>query len=181
LLSFPVAAKIVSKDIPHKSDVGGVRLDVADADALATAAAEIIDNAQTARPEAYIEGVLASEMTQGLEVLVGAVNDPAFGPVITLGLGGIFTEILNDVSYGLAPLDLEAARTMISDLRASKLFDAYRGREALDKDALAEVVVNVSRMALALRDRLIDLDINPVFVQRAGQGVIAADALISLR
>lgn len=180
-LRFPVAVKVVSGAIAHKSDIGGVRLNLADAEALSAAAAEVVRNAAAAVPEASIDGVLVSEMAEGLEMLIGAVNDPAFGPVVTLGLGGIFTEALRDVSFGIAPFEIEEAHRMIARLRSRKLLEAYRGRPALDSEALAKAVTDVSRLAAAMGDRLGELDINPVFVRLEGQGVVAADALIALR
>ncbi|WP_372921282.1 acetate--CoA ligase family protein [Roseovarius sp.] len=179
-LRFPVAVKVLSTDIPHKSDIGGVRLNVGDEEALRRAASDVVKNALDAMPDAVIEGVLVSEMANGLEMLIGAVNDPTFGPVVTLGLGGIFTEALRDVSFGIAPFGVEEARRMISRLRSHKLLESYRGRPALDCDALAKAVSDVSLMADTLGSRLVELDINPVFVRHQGEGVVAADALISL-
>ncbi len=180
-LSFPVAVKVLSVDIPHKSDIGGVRLNVGDEDAIKIAASEVVENARAAMPDARIEGVLVSEMANGLEMLIGAVNDPTFGPVVTLGLGGIFTEALRDVSFGIDPFGVEEARRMISRLRSHKLLESYRGRPALDFEALALLVSDVSQMANALGDNLVELDINPVFVGHQGGGVVAADALVSLK
>ena len=120
-------------------------------------------------PDAKIDGVLVSEMAQGLEALIGVINDPGFGPVVALGLGGVLTEVLKDVTYRIAPFDLETAREMIAELRAAKLFDGYRGKPAADKEALARALVAVSQMAAALAPRLKELDINPVFVGPAGQ------------
>jgi succinyl-CoA synthetase beta subunit len=170
----------VSRDVPHKTEAGGVRLGVA-REALSEAARSVADNARKAVPGAKIEGVLVSEMAQGLETLIGVINDPAFGPVVALGLGGVLTEVLKDVTYRVAPFDLETAREMIAELRGAKLFEGYRGKPAADKEALARVLVAVSGMAVALAPRLKELDINPVFVRPAGQGVAAADALVVLK
>lgn len=180
-IGFPVAVKIVSQEVPHKSDCGGVRLNIADADSLKAATAEVIANTRSTFPEAVIEGVLVSRMARGVETIIGVVNDATFGPVVTLGLGGVFAELLKDVSYRIAPVSLEAARAMISTLRASPLFDGYRAQGPLDKEALAQTIEKVSRMAMALESRLVELDINPVFVGLAGSGVVAADALIAVR
>ncbi len=179
-LQAPFAVKVVSRDVPHKTEAGGVRLGVA-REALAEAARSVADNARKAVPGAKIDGVLVSEMAQGLETLIGVINDPAFGPVVALGLGGVLTEVLKDVTYRVAPFDLETAREMIAELRAAKLFEGYRGKPAADKDALAQALVAVSGMAVALAPRLKELDINPVFVRPAGQGVVAADALVVLK
>jgi acyl-CoA synthetase (NDP forming) len=176
----PFAVKVVSRDVPHKTEAGGVRLGIP-REGLAEAAKAVSDNARRHVPGARIEGVLVSEMAQGLEALIGVINDPAFGPVVALGLGGVLTEVMKDVVYRVAPFDIETAREMIGELRGARLFEGYRGRPAADKEALAEALVAVSGMATALAPRLAELDINPVFVRPAGKGVAAADALVVLR
>jgi len=179
-LKPPFAVKIVSRDIAHKTEAGGVRLKVEPAN-LATAAAEIIANGKRYKPGAAIDGVLVSEMASGVEALIGVINDEGFGPTVALGLGGVLTEILHDVTYRIAPFDIETARDMIADLRGTKLFDGYRGSPPADKEALAEMLVAVSKMAAALGDRVKEMDINPVFVAATGEGCAAADALIVLK
>ncbi|HRD78790.1 MAG TPA: acetate--CoA ligase family protein, partial [Hyphomicrobiaceae bacterium] len=179
-MTAPFAVKIVSRDIAHKTEAGGVKLTVAAAD-LAKASAEIFANARRYKADAKIDGVLVAEMASGLEALIGVINDPGFGPTVALGLGGILTEVLKDVTYRIAPFDIETARDMIAELRAAKLFDGYRGKPAADKEALAKMLVDVSRMAMALAPRLVEMDINPVFVDERGKGVVAADALIVLK
>jgi acetyltransferase len=179
-LTAPYAVKIVSRDIPHKTEAGGVKLGVTKA-ALDDAVSTVTANALRAEPGAKIDGVLIAEMAQGIEVLIGVINDESFGPSIALALGGVLTEILKDVTYRIAPFDLETAREMIADLRGAKLFDGYRGKPAADKEALARTLVAVSTMAAALAPRLQELDINPVFVGSEGQGVVAADALLVVK
>jgi acetyltransferase len=177
-LKAPFAVKIVSRDIAHKTEAGGVKLGVAP-DALADAVRTVTSNATKAVPGARIDGVLVSEMAQGIEALIGIINDESFGPVVALGLGGVLTEVLKDVTYRIAPFDVETAREMIADLRGTKLFDGYRGKPAGDKEALAEALVAASQMAAALALRLKEADINPVFV--GPHGVVAADALVVLK
>jgi acetyltransferase len=177
-LHGPFAVKIVSRDIPHKTEAGGVRLAVP-REALAEAVRAVSANAAASAPAARIDGVLVSEMARGTEVLIGVINDESFGPVIALGLGGVLTEVLKDVTYRIAPFDLDTGREMIAELRGAKLFDGYRGNPPADKDALAEALVAASRMAVALAPRLQEADINPVFV--GPDGVVAADALIVLK
>jgi hypothetical protein len=179
-LDGPFAVKIVSRDIAHKTEAGGVRLGVAHAD-LDEAASTVIANARKAVPSARIDGVLISDMARGLEVLIGVVNDPSFGPAVALGLGGVLAEVMRDVTHRIAPFDIDTARDMIAELRGARLFDGYRGRPAADKEALAQTLVAVSQMAAALAPRLKEMDINPVFVAPPGQGVAAADALIVLK
>jgi acyl-CoA synthetase (NDP forming) len=120
-------------------------------------------------------------MVQGIETLIGVINDASFGPVVALGLGGVLTEVLKDVTYRVAPFDLETAREMIAELRGAALLDGYRGKPAADKEALAGALMAVSQMATALAPRLKEMDINPVFVRAAGKGVAAADALVVLK
>jgi acyl-CoA synthetase (NDP forming) len=179
-LKAPFAVKVVSREVPHKTEAGGVKLGVSK-EGLAEAAHLVSDNARKHVPGANIEGVLVSEMASGLETLIGVINDPSFGPMVALGLGGVLTEVLKDVTYRVAPFGIETARDMISDLRAAKLFEGYRGKPAADKEALAETLVAVSKMAAALAPRLKELDINPVFVGPTGAGVLAADALVVLK
>ena len=177
-LKAPFAVKIVSRDIAHKTEAGGVKLGVAP-DALADAVRTVTANAAKAVPGANIDGVLVSEMAQGIEALIGIINDESFGPVVALGLGGVLTEVLKDVTYRIAPFDIETAREMIADLSGAKLFDGYRGKPAGDKEALAKALVAASQMAAALAPRLKEADINPVFV--GPHGVMAADALVVLK
>ncbi len=178
-LKPPFAIKVVSRDIAHKSDVGGVKLSVRDLLGAEEAAREVVANAKRAKPTAQIEGVLISEMASGLEVLIGVVNDPAFGPTIALGMGGVLTEVLRDVTYRIAPFGIEEARDMIAELKGARLFSGYRGQPAVDTEALAKMLVQVSGMAYALKDRLAEMDINPVFV--SAKGAVAADALAVLK
>ncbi len=174
-LNEPFAVKIVSRDVAHKTEAGGVRLGVA-RDGLAEAVRAVTANVAKAVPGARIDGVLVSEMVRGVEALIGIVNDASFGPVVALGLGGVLTEVLKDVSYRIAPFDLDTAREMIAELRGAKLFDGYRGQPPADKEALARALVAASQMAAALAPRLKEADINPLFV--GPSGVVAADALV---
>ena len=180
-LKYPLAVKIVSRDIAHKTEAGGVRLGISNAAELTAAASEIIANARAYKKDARIDGVLVSEMAKGIEALIGVVNDEAFGPTVVLGLGGVLSEVLKDVTFRIAPFGIETARDMIAELRGAKLFDGYRGSPATDKEALAQVLVDVSRMAAALGPRLKEMDINPLFVRPKGEGVVAADALVVLK
>ena len=180
--TFPVAAKVLSRDIAHKTDIGAVKLGVRDATELASVAQELVAKARNACPEATITGVLACEMVyDALETIVGVVNDAVFGPVVVLGLGGIFAESMRDVTFRLAPFGAETAREMIAELRGYKLFEASRGKPARDVDALAATLSRVSVMASTLRERISEVDINPLLVREDGHGVVAADALVILR
>jgi acetyltransferase len=175
---FPVAVKIESPDVPHKTEAGAVRLGLQDLAGLKQAAREVVAAARKHNPDARIEGVLVQEMAAGLEVIVGAVNDSTFGPTIAFGLGGIFTELLRDVTHGFAPFDSGTARGMIGEIRGAALLNGYRGRPALDVAALADALSRVSLLIADHADRIAEIDVNPLFVRE--QGVVAADALIVL-
>jgi acetyltransferase len=178
-LQPPFAVKVVSRDIAHKTEVGGVKLGLKDVKSAAAAAEEVVANALKAKPGAKIDGVLVSEMASGIEALIGVVNDPAFGPCVALGLGGVLTEVLKDVTYRVAPFGIETAREMIAELKGAKLFAGYRGAPPADTESLARMLVAVSAMAWDLRDRLAELDVNPVFA--GPKGAVAADALVVLK
>jgi acetate---CoA ligase (ADP-forming) len=181
-LKFPVAVKIASRDIAHKSDIGGVRLNVPDAAQLEKAIAEVLSNAKRAVPQANIAGTIVAEMiADGLETIVGVVNDACFGPVVAFGLGGILAETIRDVTYRVAPFDKIEAHSMICEIRGAKLFDGVRGQPARDVEALADLLVAVSDMAWLMRERVAEMDINPVLVRPVGKGVVAADALVVLK
>ncbi|MES2564925.1 MAG: acetate--CoA ligase family protein [Pseudomonadota bacterium] len=180
-IQFPVAVKVLSPDIAHKSDIGAVALDVHDHTALDSAAQRVLHNAMRSQPSARIDGVLVCEMiTDAVEVIVGVVNDSVFGPVVMLGMGGVLAEALRDVTYRVAPFDQSEARRMIVELRSARIFDGFRGRPACDVDALAAALSTISMFAWQRRERIAELDINPLMVRPAGLGVMAADALIVL-
>ena len=178
-LAFPVAVKIESADVPHKTEAGAVRLGVRDLDGLKQAAREVVAAARKFKPDARIEGVLVQEMAAGTEVIVGAVNDSTFGPAIAFGLGGIFTELIKDVTHRFAPFDAESARGMINEVKGAALLNGYRGRPALDVAALADTLARFSLLAADHADRIAEIDVNPLFVRESG--VVAADALIVLK
>jgi acyl-CoA synthetase (NDP forming) len=180
-LSFPLALKIESPDIPHKTEAGVVRLNIADLAQLKQVAREVIAAARQYKPDARIDGILLQRMTSGLEVIVGAVDDPFFGPVVAFGLGGVFAEVLQDVSYRFAPFDSATAQEMISEIKTAALLTGYRGQPALDTAALADVLSRVSLLIADHAGRIAEIDINPLFVRPEGQGVLAADALIVLK
>jgi acyl-CoA synthetase (NDP forming) len=171
--------KIVSPDIAHKTDVGGVVLNVKDAAALREAWKTVIANARKHKPQAKLTGVLVSEMITGaIETLVGVVNDEVFGPVVVFGMGGVLAEVLRDTSYRVAPFGADEARDMIAELRTRAVFQGVRGAPPADVEALVEALVKVSQFAWAQRDAVAELDINPLLVRAKGQGVVAADAVV---
>lgn len=180
-LTAPFAVKVVSSDIVHKSDLGGVVLGLTESAAVARAVEEMSARVAAAAPEAQIEGYLVQEMRRGeLEMLVGARNDPLFGPVLTVGAGGVLVELLRDVAVARAPVDAEQAHAMIRSLKVAPLFDGYRGGPTLDLESLADCLVRVSRLICLLGPRFRELDVNPVLVGRAGEGCVGVDARILL-
>ncbi|MDB5905531.1 MAG: acetate--CoA ligase family protein, partial [Betaproteobacteria bacterium] len=153
-LPFPLAVKIESADIPHKTEAGVVRLNIGDLDSLKRAAREVVAAARKHAPKARIDGVLVQEMASGLEIIVGAVNDRFFGPVVAFGLGGVFTELLQDVTHRFAPFDVEAAKEMIGEIKGAALLKGYRGGPPLDVDALADTLSRVSLLIADHADRI---------------------------
>jgi acyl-CoA synthetase (NDP forming) len=179
-LVFPLAVKIESPDIAHKTEAGAVRLGIVDLPALQQAAREVIASARKYRPDARIDGVLAQEMATGTEVILGAVVDPHFGPTVMFGLGGVLTEVLHDVTHRFAPFDRETALDMLTEIKAAALLRGYRGSPALDTDALADTLTRLSWLIHDHAGCIREIDVNPLFVRPRGQGVVAADALIVL-
>ena len=178
-LGYPVVLKVQSPDIPHKTEARVVRLGVDSDTAVALAFDEIMRNAQAYQADARIEGVLVQEMVVGgIETILGVTNDPLFGPAVMFGLGGIFAEVLHDVSFRLAPVTYSVALEMIDEIKGSAVLKGARGAAPADIDALAGAIVRVSAMAVDLQDHLAELDINPLFVLPKGQGVKAGDALL---
>jgi acyl-CoA synthetase (NDP forming) len=181
-IEFPAVAKILSPDILHKTDAGGVVLDIADAAQLATAVNQILNRAGAKHPNAKINGILVQRMEQGLaEVILGFRRDPQVGPIVVLGIGGVLAEIYQDIAIRLAPVGIETARAMIEEVRGLAVIRGYRGLPRGDCEALAHAVAAMSQLA-ALESRTVaEAEINPLIVKPAGRGVIAVDGLIVFR
>ncbi|SDE87286.1 acetate--CoA ligase family protein [Rhodospira trueperi] len=180
-LGYPVVMKLLSPDIAHKSDIGGVKLNLTDAEAVRRAHLDILDAARRNAPEARLSGVLvAKHLSGGVECLMGLNRDPRFGPMAVFGLGGIFVEILNDVALRPCPFDVDTAREMILSIRGARILTGARGRDPADIDALAEMLSRLSVFAAGAGERLISVDLNPVLALPTGQGAYALDAVIEL-
>lgn len=178
-IGYPVVLKIMSPDLLHKTEVGGVVLNISGPDQVKKAFEQIVERAYKSNPAAVIEGILVQEMLgQGLEVFIGIKKDPVFGPAVAFGLGGIFVEVLKDTAIRIAPLREEDAREMITEIKGKALFEGVRGRPPVDVDALVDILMKVSRLAVELEESIDEIDINPLLVYEKGAGVIAADALI---
>ncbi|MGE0808934.1 MAG: acetate--CoA ligase family protein, partial [Burkholderiaceae bacterium] len=176
-LGYPVALKVLSADIAHKSDVGGVELRLRDTNEVRAAFAEIMRRVHEARPDAAVEGALVAPMVRdGVECILGGLVDPVFGPIVMFGLGGIHVEVLHDVAFRRAPLDSAEALRMIGEIRSGAVLDGVRGRPAADRQALADALVRLSQLISANAGRLASIEINPFIVQ--SRGGFAVDALI---
>ena len=175
-IGFPVVLKAVSRDIVHKSDVGAVRVGLADGAAVIAAANAMQENIRAQLPNARIEGFSVQQMVRGeAEVIVGIRRDAQFGPIVIVGLGGIAVEILNDVAVAAAPVSGAQARQMIAGLRTAPLFNGARGRPPLDVEGIAHAVERLSWLAHDLGPRLVDLEVNPLIVRSHGGGAVAVD------
>jgi acyl-CoA synthetase (NDP forming) len=178
-LTFPVVAKVLSGDITHKSDVGGVVLGLRDADALAEAVRRLLAEIPIRAGGARIDGVLVQEQAKGVgEAIVGFRRDPLVGPVVVVGVGGILAEVYGDVAVRPAPVDLSAAKAMIAEVKGFTPLRGFRGLPLGDLDALARLVSAFSMLALVDKAKIAEAEINPVIVGRAGTGVIAADGVL---
>ena len=173
----PVAMKIVSPEILHKTEIGGVKLGVNGEDDVAAAFEAIMAAGKQHHPDATLEGVIVSEMVSGgVETVLGVVNDPVFGPAVMFGLGGVFVEVLEDVTFRLAPFGIDEAHRMINEIKGIKMLHGARGMPRADLDALANALVKLSVFAAANADRISSIDVNPFIVKESG--AVAVDALI---
>ena len=181
-MGFPVALKIESAQITHKSDVGGVRLKLANIIEVQNAYAEMITEVTRRSPGASIDGVLVQRMvSQGIEMILGIKRDPLFGPIVLCGFGGILVELLSDVSIGIPPVRPKQAHDILKRLRGYPILAGVRGQPAADINALCGAIVGVSRLASSCGDQLTGLDINPLIVLPEGKGVVAVDALVQVQ
>ena len=175
-MGTPVAMKILSPDISHKSDIGGVELNVSANNAISTYN-NIISRINKSAPEAKIEGILVQQMAPpGHEVIVGLKKDAQFGHALMFGLGGIFVEVYKDVSFRVVPIVKKEALEMISEIKGYPILKGIRGRKPADIDAIARVLVSVSEMAQ--KENIIELDINPLIVSESGAVAVDARAMI---
>lgn len=178
---FPVVMKIVSPDILHKSEIGGVLLDVADAGSVRKGFEMLTERAERHAPGARIEGVLvARQLKGGVECILGVHRDPTFGPVAMVGLGGVFVEVMKDVAFRRCPFGVDVAKSMILSLKGAPLLQGTRGRPKADIAALADMLSRLSVVAHQSGEKLRSIDLNPVIVLPEGQGAFAVDALIEI-
>ncbi len=177
-VGYPVVLKIVSPDIIHKSDIGGVMLNLETSLDVETAYRTILTNVKNHKPNAEVFGVLVQEMAPpSTEVIIGAIKDDQFGPSVMFGLGGIFVEVLKDVVFRIAPVARQEAEAMITEIKGYPVLNGYRNQPPLDTDAIADMIVNTSNLVTAHRE-IKELDLNPVMVYE--KGAIAVDARVIL-
>jgi acyl-CoA synthetase (NDP forming) len=181
LFGFPVVMKILSPDILHKSEIGGVLLNVADPAAVRDGYDLLLARAHRAAPNARIEGVLVAKQLQGgVECILGIHRDPVFGPIAMFGLGGIFVEVMKDVVFRRCPFGADVAEEMIRSIKGAPLLLGARGRPKADVHALAQMLSRLSSFAAAAGPRLQSIDLNPVFAMPEGHGAFAVDAVIEV-
>jgi acetyltransferase len=174
--------KIVSPDILHKSDAGGVKVNIKDEAGVREWYQTILKNAKIYKKDAYIDGLAIQEMAPiGTEVIMGSVNDATFGPTVMFGLGGIFVEVLKDVTFRVAPISEKQANQMLSEIRGAPLLDGVRGESPRDKKALASALSLYSIMVDDMKDEFAESDANPVLVYEEGKGLKVVDARIILK
>jgi acetate---CoA ligase (ADP-forming) len=176
---FPLVMKIQSRDIPHKSEVGGVRVNIATKGEVFLAYEALLQSARRHRPDAEIQGVLVSPMAKkGVEIIIGTICDATFGPMIMVGFGGITTELFRDVIYRPAPVGAAEAEAMLAELKAAPLLNGFRGAAKADIPALSRLILQVSVLAARFSGQISEIEINPVLVHPEGQGVTIVDALV---
>jgi acetate---CoA ligase (ADP-forming) len=181
-VGFPLVMKIQSPDIQHKSEVGGVRVNIATKGEAFSAYRELLDGARRHRPDAAIQGVLVAPMAKkGVEIIIGTLRDATFGAMVMVGLGGITTELFRDVIYRPAPVSPTEAAAMLGELKAAPLLQGFRGAVKADAPALAKLISEVSLLAARLGEKISEIELNPVLVHAEGEGVTIVDALVVKR
>ena len=182
MLGFPVVLKVQSSDLPHKTEAGGVRLHLSDRASVSAAYNAMLADVARHKPDAVIDGVLVQKMApKGHELVIGMVNDPTFGPIMMVGMGGITVELFGDVAHGPAPIDEPEAERMIRSLKSSRLLTGFRGSAPIDLTPLAKLVAALSRAALTLAEQVTEFELNPVILHADGSGLTVADALLTMK
>jgi succinyl-CoA synthetase beta subunit len=171
--------KVQSPDIPHKSEVGGVRVNIATKGEVFLAYQALLENARRHRPDAVIQGVLVSPMAKkGVEIIIGTMVDATFGPMVMVGLGGITTELFKDVVWRPAPVGTAEASAMVSELKAAPLLNGFRGAPKADIAAVSQLIAQLSVLAAQYSPAISEIEINPVLVHTEGHGITIVDALV---
>ena len=177
-INFPIVMKIISPDIIHKSDAGGVKVNIKDEKEAKLAYQEIISKAKKYNKEAQIFGVITYSMIpQGTEIIIGMMKDPHFGPVIMFGLGGIFVEILKDISFRVLPIEERDAREMITEIRGYEILKGARGKSPRDIQAIEGVLMKISKLTME-NPEINEIDLNPIFIFEKGLQVVDARMIL---
>jgi len=177
-IGYPIVLKIVSPDVIHKWDVGGVTLNLKTPEQVKEAYDKILQNVKKHKPEAKINGILVQEMAPlSTEVIVGATKDPQFGPALMFGLGGIFVELLKDVAFRIAPITETDAREMITEVKAYPILRGYRGQPPADIDAVVQILLDTSRLVMG-NPEIRELDLNPIMVYEKGAKTVDARIIL---
>jgi len=175
---YPIVLKIVSPDILHKTEAGGVIVGLNGPEEVAKGYAQVIENAKSYRADAKIKGVLVQKMApKGTEVIVGGLKDPQFGQTLMFGLGGVFVEILKDVTFRIAPIDESDARSMISEIKAYPILKGYRGQDPVDEGAIVKILLAASKLLMDL-PQINQMDLNPIMAYSKGASVVDARLLL---
>jgi acyl-CoA synthetase (NDP forming) len=177
-IGYPTVLKIVSPDVLHKFDVGGVILNIRSREDTRNAYNKILENVKKLKPNAEIKGILVQEMAPAsTEVIVGSIKDPQFGPTLMFGFGGIFVEVMKDVAFRVAPITEEDAKEMISEVKAYPILRGYRGQPPLDINMIVEILLNTSRLVMDHQE-IKELDLNPVMVYEKGAKTVDARIIL---
>jgi len=180
-IGCPLVMKVISPQISHKSDVGGIMLSLQNTDEVRAAYREMMENIPKKRPDAVLEGVQLQQMLSGgKEVIIGMIRDPTFGPMLMFGLGGVYVEILRDVRFAIAPVNEKEAREMITGIKTYPLLAGVRGAKPSDTGSLAEIILKVSKLVCDFSE-IEEFEINPVMVLEEGKGAFAVDMRLTLK
>ena len=177
-MGYPIVMKIVSPQIIHKTEVGGVKVNIASEDEVKSAFTEIVTNAKAKVPDAEIKGVMLEEMVKGTELIIGTTMDPQFGHMIMFGIGGIFVEVYKDVSFRLVPITAGDAKDMLSELKGGALLEGVRGLPKADTEQLVDILMKISNL-VDKHNEISEMDLNPLIISE--KGIIAVDARIILQ
>ena len=180
-IGYPLVMKVVSPQISHKSDVGGIRLSIQSGDEVKAVFREMMENIPEKRPDASLEGVQLQQMLSGgKEVIIGMIRDPTFGPMLMFGLGGVYVEILKDVQFAIAPVNEDEAGEMVTGIKTYPLLAGARGAKPSDIDALVDTILKVSRLVCDFPE-IEEFEINPMMVLEEGKGAFAVDMRLTLK
>ncbi|MBR9691846.1 acetyl-CoA synthetase [Candidatus Woesearchaeota archaeon] len=176
-IGFPIAIKVISKDIIHKSDIGGVKVNLNNEEELSDAYDSLLTSTKKKSPKSKIEGILIQKMESGVEVIIGMKRDPQFDAVLMFGLGGIFVEVLKDVSFRVAPIEKKEAEEMINEIKSRKILYGIRGQKPVKISALVDLMVKISKLSIENK-KILELDLNPVIADETSAKAVDVRMMI---